>query len=142
MADKLLTINLRKYLVKKPYWKRPLKISGYVRERVAHYTKTPEENVKLTGALNEAMIKSYARSMLPLKLNVKIDNGIATVSPFAQPKKATTTTAAPKATATAATAPKAEAKSAPTASAPAKEKKAAAEKAPKAKKEQPAPSSN
>jgi len=120
MADRLLTINLRNYLVDRPVRRRHMKISKYVRERVAHYTKMEEENVKLTGDLNILMIKKHAKSMLPLKLNVKIENGIATVSPFAQPvaKKPATAT------------PKAESKN--TASAAKSEKKAETKSAPKA----------
>lgn len=95
MADRLLTINLRNYLVKQPVRRRHMKISGYVRERVAHYTKVDEENVKLTGDLNILMIKRHAKSMLPLKVNVKIENGMATVSPFAKPKAAAVPAAAP-----------------------------------------------
>jgi hypothetical protein len=88
MADRLLTINLRNYLVKQPVRRRHMKISKYVRNRVAHYTKIEEEKVKLTGDLNILMIKRHSKSMLPLKVNVKIENGIATVSPFAQPRAA------------------------------------------------------
>jgi hypothetical protein len=105
MVDKLLTINLRNYLVKQPVRRRHMKISGYVRDRVAHYTKVDEENVKLTGELNILMIKRHAKSMLPLKVNVKIEDGKATVSPFVQAKKEEPAPAAAK--------PKAEAKSAP-----------------------------
>jgi len=51
--------------------------------------------VRLTGDLNILMTKKHVKSMLPLKVNVKIENGIATVSPFALPK-ATAQTAAAK----------------------------------------------
>jgi ribosomal protein L31E len=95
MVDRLLTINLRNYLVRQPVRKRHMRISRYVRGRVSHYMKVEEENVRLSGDLNILMIKRHSKSMLPLKVNVKIENGIATVSPFAQPKAA----AAPAATA-------------------------------------------
>ncbi len=88
MVDKLLTINLRNYLVKQPVRRRHMRISRYVRGRVSHYMKVDEENVKLTGDLNILMIKRHSKSMLPLKVNVKIENGIATVSPFAMAKAA------------------------------------------------------
>lgn len=88
MVDKLLTINLRNFLVKQPRRKRHMRISRYVRDRVSHYMKVDEEKVKLSGDLNVLMIKRHARSMLPLKVNVKIENGMATVSPFALPKAA------------------------------------------------------
>ena len=76
-----------------------MKISKYVRNRVSHYMKVDEENVKLTGDLNILMIKRHAKSMLPLKVNVKIENGKATVSPFAQPKKEAARPQQPKAAA-------------------------------------------
>jgi hypothetical protein len=88
MADRLLTLNLRNYLVKQPVRRRHMKLSGYVRNRVAHYVKVDEENVKISGELNNLMIKSYSKSMLPLKLNVKIENGTAMVHPFIQKKEA------------------------------------------------------
>lgn len=88
MANRLITINVRNYLVKKPVGKRHLRISKYVRSRVAHYTKTSEENVKITRELGALMVKSYAKSMLPLKLNVSIEKGIATVSSYNADKKA------------------------------------------------------
>ena len=96
MADRLLTINLRNYLVKQSVKrKRTMKISRYVRNRVGHYVKVEEENVRLSGDLNILMIKKHAKSMLPLKVNVKIENGIATVTPFAQPKATSPVSAAP-----------------------------------------------
>jgi ribosomal protein L31E len=97
MVDKLLTINLRNFLVKQPRRRRHMRISRYVRDRVSHYMKVDEEKVKLSGDLNILMIKRHARSMLPLKVNVKIENGMAMVSPFAQPKAAAQpATGAPK----------------------------------------------
>lgn len=88
MVDKLLTINLRNFLVKQSRRRRHMKISKYVRNRVSHYMKVDEENVKLSGNLNILMIKNHSKSMLPLKVNVKIENGIATVSPFGEAKAA------------------------------------------------------
>jgi hypothetical protein len=110
MADRLLTINLRNYLVRQPVRRRHMKLSRYVRNRVAHYVKVDEENVKITGELNNLMIKSYSKSMLPLKLNVKIENGIATVHPFVQKKEAAAAPAAKAGTKAAPAAPKTAAK--------------------------------
>jgi hypothetical protein len=87
MANRLITINVRDYLVNKPVRKRHLKISKYVRSRVAHYTKIDEKNVKISRELGALMVKSHAKSMLPLKLDVSIENGIARVSPFSADKK-------------------------------------------------------
>lgn len=112
MADRLLTINLRNYLVERPVRRRAMKISKYVRNRVAHYVKIDEENVKISGELNILMIKKHAKSMLPLKVNVKIENGKAMVSPFAQPKKEAAPAQQPKAAA-APEAKRADAKGAP-----------------------------
>ena len=125
MADRLLTINLRNFLVKQSVRRRHMKISKYVRNRVSHYMKVDEENVKLSGDLNILMIKKHSKSMLPLKVNVKIDNGIATVSPFAMPEAA--------APAAATTAKKADSKAKATTTAPAAQKApaTAATKAPK-----------
>lgn len=105
MVDKLITISIRNYLVERPVRRRPMKIAKYVRERVSHYMKIDQENVKLTGDLNILMIKKHAKSMLPLKLNVKIENGIATVSPFAQPAAKKAAAATPAKTESKATAP-------------------------------------
>ncbi len=110
MTDRLLTINLRNYLVRQPVRRRHMKLSRYVRNRVAHYIKVDEENVKITGELNNLMIKSYSKSMLPLKLNVKIENGTATVHPFIQKKEAAAAPVAKAGAKTAPTAPKTAAK--------------------------------
>lgn len=83
MADKLLTISIRNFLVRQPVRRRHMKISKYVRERVSHYIKVDQENVKISRELNNLMIQKHAKSMLPLKLTIKIDKGIATISPFA-----------------------------------------------------------
>lgn len=98
MANRLLTINIRNYLVQKPRRKRQVKIAKYLRNRVSHYTKIDEENVKISRELNDLMTKSHAKSMLPIKLNVSIENGIASVSPFNAKKPAAATTATSAAT--------------------------------------------
>lgn len=103
-TSRLLTINIRNYLVDKPRRKRHMKVVKYVRERVSHYTKVKLDSVRITKELNSTIMKKHVKSMLPLKLNVNIDNGIATVTAFSDTKKAAapaakaTTTAAPAAT--------------------------------------------
>ncbi len=87
MAERLLTLNIRKYLVTQPRTKRARKAVKFVRERVAHYTKIKEENVKIAYTLNNLIFKHYAKSMLPLKLRVKIGTDTADVLPFSEPKK-------------------------------------------------------
>ncbi len=82
MADRLITIGIRKYLVKQPRTKRFKKAAGYIRNRVAHYTKLREEDVKISKELNSRIMKHYSKTMVPVKLNVKIDGGKAMVSEF------------------------------------------------------------
>ncbi len=88
MANRILTINLRRYLVTQPRNKRQKKATRYVRERIAHYTKVPEENVKLDMSLNSLIVKKHAKSMMPLKLDISIEGGKATAMPFAEKKVA------------------------------------------------------
>ena len=82
MAEILLTINLRKFLMKQERNKRLKRAAGYVRDRIAHYTKTQPENVIISQALNNAIVKFYSKSMLPLKLSVKLEGGKATATQF------------------------------------------------------------
>lgn len=88
MAERLITINIRKYLSTQPRTKRARKAAGYIRERVAHYTKLQEENVKLSYKLNELIFKKYAKSMVPVKLIVKIGTDTADVLPAEMPTDA------------------------------------------------------
>jgi len=98
MPSKVLTINIRKYLVKQPRTKRLRKASRYLKERIAHYTKTEMQNVRISGELNNLMVKYYSIKMKPVKVSVSIDAGIATASPFesTQARKPTQTTNAEK----------------------------------------------
>ncbi|MCL4373827.1 MAG: hypothetical protein M1360_03025 [Candidatus Marsarchaeota archaeon] len=82
MVNKLVTINLRKYLVNQPRTKRIRKAVRYVREQVARHAKVSEENVKFSRELNERIFKYSAKHMTPLRLNISIENSIATASPF------------------------------------------------------------
>ena len=84
----LLTINMRRYLVTQPRNKRKYKAIRYLRERISHYTKTDIDNVLLSQDLNSLILKRAAKSMTPIKLTVKIDNGKATAEPFATEREA------------------------------------------------------
>ncbi|MCL4387646.1 hypothetical protein M1567_00640 [Candidatus Marsarchaeota archaeon] len=97
MPAKLITINIRRYLVTQPRSVRQKRLSRYVRERIAHYMKVAEENVKIDTAMNSAMTKVYTKSMMPIKANVNIDNGVAKVSLYSDKKPAETQKAEPKA---------------------------------------------
>lgn len=86
MAERLITINLRKYLVKQPRTKRARKAARYVRERIAHYTKLDPENIKIGYDLNNLIFKYYSRKMLPLKVRVKVGTDTADVLPYVEGK--------------------------------------------------------
>ena len=99
MANRLLTINIRNYLVKQPRRKRPARIARYVRLKIAGAVKMKLESVKLTGELNEVMLKKHLHSMLPLKVSINVEKDKATASPFGVKPKPTTlasTTGKPK----------------------------------------------
>jgi len=87
MQNKLITINMRRYLVTQPRNKRARKAIRFLIDRVAHYTKTPTENVKISMALNSLVMKKYSRDMSPIRVNVGIDNEIATVTQFVDRKE-------------------------------------------------------
>jgi ribosomal protein L31E len=82
MAERILTINLRRYLVTQPRNKRARKAVKYIRERVAHYNKLEIDNVRINQELNSLIVKRYAREMSPVKLVVNVVNGIATATDF------------------------------------------------------------
>ena len=82
MPSKVLTINIRRYLVKQPRGRRIRKASRYLRERIAHYTKTDLDKVRISRELNNLVVKYYSIKMKPVKVSVNIDAGIATASPF------------------------------------------------------------
>ena len=65
MVDRLLTINIRKYLSTQPRTKRARKAARYIRERVSHYTKIKEENIRLSQELNALIFKVYWKHMTP-----------------------------------------------------------------------------
>lgn len=82
----LLTINIRKYLVTQPRNKRAYKAIRYIRDRIAHYTKTDLENVKISQELNSQIVKRFSKNMSPVKLNIRIESGKAMAEPFAPEK--------------------------------------------------------
>lgn len=84
MPERILTLNIRKYLVHQPIGKRRNKAIKYIRERVSHYTKVKLENVKISQQLNNLVFTKYSRTMTPLKLNVKIGTDTADVFPFSE----------------------------------------------------------
>jgi len=96
VATKLVTINIRQYLVRQPRNKRQKKASSYVRERIAHYVKVSPSNVRLDRELNSAITKYYSKRMLPLKASVNVDKGIATATLY-NPKPAQPAAPQPKA---------------------------------------------
>ena len=96
MANRLITINLRRYLVNRPRRLRHKKAASYLRDGVAHYSKVNSERVKISRELSELLTKHHVKSMRPIRVNVSIEGGVATVTPF---KEAQQTAAAPTATA-------------------------------------------
>lgn len=84
MVDRLLTINIRKYLVTQPRTKRARKAAKYIKERVAHYTKLKVENVRMGQELNNLIFKEYSRRMVPVKVRVKIGTDTADILPFVE----------------------------------------------------------
>jgi hypothetical protein len=95
MANRLMTINLRRYLVNRPRRLRHKKAASYLRDRIAHYSKVDPEKVKISRELSEVLTKHHVKSMHPIRVNVSIDGGVATATPFkvAQPQAVTPTVA-------------------------------------------------
>jgi ribosomal protein L31E len=90
MANRLLTINIRNYLVKQPRRKRPARIARYVRYKIARATKMRLESVRITGELNQLILKKHLHSMMPLKVNINVEKDKATASPFGEKGKQAT----------------------------------------------------
>lgn len=82
MVERLLTVNMRRYLVRQHRSKRVRKAAGYVRDRVAHYTKTDIGSVTLSRELNNSIVKRYAKSMEPIRVKVSLDKGTAKADLF------------------------------------------------------------
>ncbi len=82
MASKLLTINIRNYLVGQPRRKRAKRVSGYVRARIAHYTNVRFDNIRISKELNSLILKKHISSMKPLKVSIGMEKDKAIVTPF------------------------------------------------------------
>lgn len=89
MASRIITINMRKYLSTQPRTRRIKRSMRYLRERIAHYTKTDEANVRISDELNKMMFKHYIKSMKPVKVSVEISEGITKVGLFKDATKPT-----------------------------------------------------
>jgi ribosomal protein L31E len=86
MATRVLTIGIRNYLVGKSRTKRRASAVKFIKDRIAHATKTDVENVKLSMSLNNAIIKRYSKYMVPVKVSLNIDNGKVNATPFSEQK--------------------------------------------------------
>ncbi|MDE1870766.1 MAG: hypothetical protein KGI06_00815 [Candidatus Micrarchaeota archaeon] len=106
MANRLITINIRKYLVKQPRRKRPMRISTYLKYRIAKSTNIRSDNIRISKELNVIVMKKYINSMKPLKVSISIDKDITTVTPFEQKAAAKAQEAKPQKDAAAKAQPK------------------------------------
>ena len=88
MAERLITLNIRRYLVRQPRPKRARRAMRYIRERVAHYTKIVPENIRIGQDVNNAVFKHYAKYMNPIKLRVLIGTDTADVLMFKEGESA------------------------------------------------------
>jgi ribosomal protein L31E len=88
MASRLLTINIRNYLVKQPRRKRPARMPRYVRYKIARAVKMRLEDVRITKELNSLMLKRNLHSMMPLKVSISVEKDRATAMPFAEKQAA------------------------------------------------------
>lgn len=84
MQNRLITINLRKYLSKQPRGKRSNKAIKLLRGQVSRFVKIRPENVRISQELNALVFKRYSSRLTPIKVNVNIDNERATVTPFVE----------------------------------------------------------
>ena len=73
-----------------------MKISGWIKFRIAQSTNVRAEDVKISKELNSIIMKQHLNSMKKLKVNINIEKNIATVTPFAEKKAATTVDAKAK----------------------------------------------
>ncbi len=96
MPNRLLTINLRNYMVKQPRRKRPARMTRYVRLRIAKSTNIKSGNIKISQELNSIMLKRHLHSMMPLKVNISIDKEKAMVTSFSEKSQTAPSTTAGK----------------------------------------------
>ena len=86
MAERLITISIRRYLAMQPRTKRVKRAARYIRERAAHYMKMDEGDVAISTELNNRIVKYYSKKMVPIKLSAKVDNGKAVLNEFSAAK--------------------------------------------------------
>ncbi len=86
MVERLITINIRRYLAMQPRTKRVKRAARYIRERAAHYMKMDDSDVSISKELNNRIVKYYSRKMVPIKLSAKVDNGKAVLNEFSAAK--------------------------------------------------------
>lgn len=105
MANRLLTINIRDYLIKTPRRKRHMRLSNYIKMRIAKSTNVSADSIKISQDLNSQIMTKYLKSMHKLKLNISIEKDRTLVTAFsdrpaakpATDAKATTAASAAKA---------------------------------------------
>ncbi len=83
-----MTISIRRYLSAQPVTKRSRKAVKYIRERIAHYTKTALDNVKISMELNSKIVKHYSKRMTPIKMSIDVEKGVALARLFEDPNAA------------------------------------------------------
>ncbi len=88
MADIIMTISLRKKLVRLNEPKRRNKTVIYLREHVARLSKVDVSAVKIDGKLNNQIMLKYGKSMERIRVKVSKDAGLVKVSLPEEPKPA------------------------------------------------------
>ena len=96
MAERLLTINIRDYLVNQPRRKRAMRVSTYIKGRVAHYANVRLDNVRISKELNSLIIKRHVKSMKPLKVSINMEKEKAMVTAFGEKRVQATTSTSKK----------------------------------------------
>jgi hypothetical protein len=105
MANRLLTINIRDFLIRTPVRKRHMRLSNYIKLRIAKSTNVKAENIKISQDLNSLVMTKYLKSMHKLKVNINIEKEKATVTAFSEKAPAKPSTDSKTASSTAATIP-------------------------------------
>ncbi|MGI0141428.1 MAG: hypothetical protein ACREBF_02125 [Candidatus Micrarchaeales archaeon] len=80
MADTIVTISLRKRLVKIHETRRRKMAINYLRQSIAKISKVDEGNVRINADLNEFMTIHSGKNMSRLELKITKDANKATVS--------------------------------------------------------------
>jgi ribosomal protein L31E len=82
MPNKLITINIRKYLSTQPRTKRRNKAIKLLKAQVSRLAKVKPEDVRISQSLNSLVFKRYSKDLNLVKLNVSVEKDRATVTPF------------------------------------------------------------